>query len=103
MSSDTPPAAANAFAEAAVELGRKAQDARGKEGALLALTSQACDDLAEGLFLAGELWTALDLVLVWSGARGRYHALRYADAVEQAEAILRRSADARGSKIGGAQ
>jgi hypothetical protein len=38
-----------------------------------------------------ELVEALEALLSESGARGRYHSLRYADAVEKAEAILART------------
>lgn len=54
-----------------------------------------CAIEVEPLFLSctpatEEIVEALDKVLATSGARGRYHALEYADAVERAEALLSR-------------
>lgn len=46
--------------------------------------------------VVGDLVEALTAVLDHSGARGTYHALKYADAVEKAEAALAKYATQQG-------
>ena len=54
------------------------------------------------LIAAGpSLYLALDRLLASCGARGRYHALKYADAVEQAEAALALAAGTRRAETTG--
>jgi hypothetical protein len=59
---------------------------------LASLPTPRADTPVEG---RGSLIAALDDVLATSGARGTYHALKYSDAVDRAEALLATIAKAR--------